>query len=418
VKARHALTVAFDEDDTPQQLAALRAIHSLRDGVVVCEPAPLTSSLQWLVGDILAALGKRDDFTGAGRNAKRGWARAIMWLIAEQVNDLVVPRAGTLAPAQWVQLCEISAICQIRLWLVVLGRPMTTAQSRVTHDWPFRHIRYDQLPAIGRRTSRSGATTTGLVAPLPDVPNVDFTAFRAVCRRTLTDSDFARIDSVFCQTAKRLRRELGRRDELQVNEAARICCREVEAADDANDALTRLRATQCVLFDRGILVRIRVPQLMANAPQRPLDEAGANALRGYAATEYACLGALVLAYGISPYALASLSVAVITDQGELESGKPSTPVTSLMIAHRLQRAWDGAQDTEPLFGRGYATRSNVNSTPPPAGGSSLYQRYRAVGRDTGLFTPGRWIRHVERSPVVRAAAYGITIHPLEENSGR
>ena len=127
--ARHAVTVVVDDVDSPQQLAALRALHSLPHGIVVCAPSPLRSSLQWLVSDVLAAMGKQEEFSGAGRAAKLGWAQLIMWLIAEGVTDLVIVRAGTLAAAQWVQLSQIAAICQIRLWLVVLGRPVTKAQS-------------------------------------------------------------------------------------------------------------------------------------------------------------------------------------------------------------------------------------------------------------------------------------------------
>ena len=79
-------------------------------------------------------MGKQEEFSGAGRAAKLGWAQLIMWLIAEGVMDLVIVRAGTLAAAQWVQLSQIAAICQIRLWLVVLGRPVTKAdpESRTT----------------------------------------------------------------------------------------------------------------------------------------------------------------------------------------------------------------------------------------------------------------------------------------------
>ena len=415
--AHHTLMVVVNETDDPQQMAGLRALHSLPSGVVVCDPAPLRSSLQWLAADLLDALGKRDDFTGTGRNAEKGWARSVMWLIAERVTDLVILRAGALAPAQWVQLCQIAAICQTRLWMVVLGRPMTSAQTRVTQDWPFRHAGYAQLAKIGRRKAGTRASTAATAAPLPDVPSVDFTVFRAVARKVLSASDFARVDALFGHTVRRLTRELNRRA-IDLSDAAAICCREVEEAQGISDALTRLRATQRVLVDRDILVRVRVPQLIANAPQRPLDERGADTLRGYAAPEYACLGALVLAYGLNPYTLANVPVSAISDKGELAGRTPSTPVASLMLAHRLQRAWDGAADTDPLLCRGYANRPTLEANMPPASGASLHRRFRAVGRDTGLFTPGRWMRRVEASPVLQAASYGITVHSLTDNPAK
>ena len=163
-------------------------------------------------------------------------------------------------------------------------------------------------------------------------------------------------------------------------------------------------------------VRVRVAQLAANPPRRPLDENGANALRGYAAPEYACLGALVLAYGINPPTLARVPVSAISPEGRLENLAPSTPVAPLLLAQRLQRAWDGSQETDPLFSSGYGNLPIGTTRPPPALESSIHQRFRAIGRDTGLFTPARWIRHVEVSPVRRAAVYGITIHPLSSDT--
>jgi len=417
--ASQTFTVVLDDEDTPEQLAALRALHAPSHGVVVCEPAPLKSSLHWLVSDILAALGKREDFNGAGRAADRGWARAIMWLIAEDVTDLVVARAGALAAAQWVDLGQIAAICQMNLWLVVLGRPMTKAQSRVAREWPFARVRYEGLPSIvGRKTPRGQAQAVTTAVPLPEVPTVDFTAFRAVCRSTLSGADFSRVERVYEKALTRVARKVGRRRPIDVNLAAELCCSEVEDSEDLNDALARLRAAQSVLFDRDTLVRVRVAQLAANTPRRPLDEKGATLLRGYAAPEYACLGALALAYDINPQTLATFSMSAISPEGRLENFEPSTPVAPLLIAQRLQRAWDGADEIDPLFSSGYANLSIGGTRPSPTLESSLHQRFRAIGRDTGIFTPAAWSRRVEISPVRQAAAYGVTIHPLTSDTDR
>jgi hypothetical protein len=135
-------------------------------------------------------------------------------------------------------------------------------------------------------------------------------------------------------------------------------------------------------------------------------------LRGYAAPEYASLGALALAYGINPHALARLTVSAIGPDGELDGLEPSVPVAPLLIAQRLQRAWDGADESDPLFSSGYANLSISSTRPRPALQSSLHQRFRAIGRDTGIFTPAMWIRRVETTFVRQAGAYGITIHPL------
>jgi hypothetical protein len=153
-------------------------------------------------------------------------------------------------------------------------------------------------------------------------------------------------------------------------------------------------------------------------PRRPLDEHGATLLRGYAAPEYACLRALVLAYGINPQALASLTVSAIGPEGRLEGLQPTTPVVPLLIAQRLQRAWEGADETDPLLLRGYANLSIGTTRPPPALDSSLHQRFRAIRRDTGIFTPAKWIRRVETSSVRQAATYGIAIQPLTSDADR
>lgn len=165
-----------------------------------------------------------------------------------------------------------------------------------------------------------------------------------------------------------------------------------------------------------MLARVDVSKLANNAPRAPLDQSGAEALRGYAAPEYACIGALVLAYGRNPYSLHQLRLEAITPDGELVGAQPSTPVAALLLAHRLQRLWDGARDTDPLFCRGHSGAIGRDLT-PPASANSLFKVYRRVGHDTGLFTPARWTRRLERSPLREAAALGISFAFLHRDSG-
>ena len=159
-------------------------------------------------------------------------------------------------------------------------------------------------------------------------------------------------------------------------------------------------------------VRVRVAQLAANPPRRPLDENGANALRGYAAPEYACLGALVLAYGINPPTLARVPVSAISPEGRLENLAPSTPVAPLLLAQRLQRAWDGSQEDRSRCSQ-VATATYPSERPAPHQRLNLQFINGSVqSAATRGSSPQRGgSEHVEVSPVRRAAVYGITIHP-------
>jgi hypothetical protein len=105
---RPAISVVVDLDDTPEQTATLRSLHAVDQGTIVCELHPGGVSRRWLATDLLVSLGKREDFFGAGRNETKAWWRVVMWLTAEGVHDLIIPRAGILPASRWIDLAELA----------------------------------------------------------------------------------------------------------------------------------------------------------------------------------------------------------------------------------------------------------------------------------------------------------------------
>src|SRR6476661_1359130 len=90
--------VLMDPTDDVRVTAGLLARHNPSRGRVVVHPTPAPPRDHVLAHDVLAALGRpvnRIDAEHLGP-AKRAWAAAAAWMLAERIHDLVVLRADRL----------------------------------------------------------------------------------------------------------------------------------------------------------------------------------------------------------------------------------------------------------------------------------------------------------------------------------
>jgi hypothetical protein len=67
-------------------------------GALWIEARPDLRRLHVLAGDVLAALGKRRDLAGKGRNEQDDVRHAVAWATAHGITDLVVTEAQRLHP--------------------------------------------------------------------------------------------------------------------------------------------------------------------------------------------------------------------------------------------------------------------------------------------------------------------------------
>jgi hypothetical protein len=87
-------------------------------GALWVEVRPDLRRVHVLAGDILAALGKRRDVAGKGRNQQEDLTHAGAWLRAYDIEHLVVTEAQRLHPTILTGLTRLAADAGAALWLV------------------------------------------------------------------------------------------------------------------------------------------------------------------------------------------------------------------------------------------------------------------------------------------------------------
>ena len=110
----------MDPTDDVRVTAGLLAHHDPSRGLVVVHPTPAPLRSHVLAHDVLAALGRpvnRVDAEGLGP-AKRAWAAAAAWMLAERIVDLVVLRADRLPARALVRLLVLRRETSVCCWCV------------------------------------------------------------------------------------------------------------------------------------------------------------------------------------------------------------------------------------------------------------------------------------------------------------
>ena len=220
--------------------------------------------------DVLAALGKNPEILHQDKLGVAAWGLAGAWLLGAGVNDLFVDWAHTLPRGRIKDLVDLTLAAGVSLWLIWSGEQSTASSSGmfVEAGLRVRMIRPEDLrdgsfvPA-----PRSGQVVASEVWPV--LPSVDFTTFRAACRRRLEPAVFARVDEAYLAAADRVDAWMAERDRRQSRD---LQCPLVPLAVEADlvgwlrdtqlgpvpepaHALIVLRATQAALFLHAILLR-------------------------------------------------------------------------------------------------------------------------------------------------------------------
>jgi hypothetical protein len=240
-------------------------------GAVWVEARPDLRRLHVLAGDLLAALGKRRDIAGKGRNEQDDVRHAVAWAAAHSLTDLVISEAQRLHPLILRSLITLAGDVHARLWL--LHRP--------PRDDAF-------VRALGRR----GAVEAELAdvplpaaAPvpldaepleLPAVPADEFMTFRHSYMRMPNPDDAARTDAHFTATVGRCDRMLGEAGASQQT-VADLLHRLLNPAPDDARLTVELRALQTAAWHHDLYVKINLPRLLHSEerPRIPLADADA-----------------------------------------------------------------------------------------------------------------------------------------------
>jgi hypothetical protein len=258
--------------------------------------------------DVLAALGKRRDLAGKGRNEHEDIQLAIAWLKAYEATDLVLLDAQHFGSKVLGNIARLAEAASADLWL--LHRPPAgDIFIRALH----RHAQVTKTIAdVPAPTHRPGNTraATGFA----QVPRHDIHQFRAVVEATLTGRASDTVLACLDDTA--------RTAYLRMSPAGATPAVIADVVDDLlldapgdDELITRVRGVQLAAWQHDVFVRVDLDALL-NSEERPTLAASAvdDALAAYR-QPHRILTVALTRRGHSLDAIAGLRCSDVLDDG-------------------------------------------------------------------------------------------------------
>ncbi len=387
-----ALHVIEDPEDSRAVVDVITAVVERVGGCAALHPTPGLASSKQLAADLLVALGKRFDALSFERVGGRAWELAQVWMDAEGVRHLFVLRAHSLDARRWRDLIELATGGGTQLWFVVHPavpeRVEALAAGTGARRWDAHSFAARWLKEV------EGVDAQPAEVKLPTVPAADFVTFRSACRRLLDAEGFEWVDRVLRRSIERTSAELSpwkatpRRPTPpalgQADVAVQLQALLVDA-QDATEALVRLRGAQAAYFREGWLVEFRPPLVPSDSGLTPLgpslDRAMAARLRRLCVPRSTAAMALFLVADLRSVALSRLNMADVDhDAGAvaIEGKRFTIPpyARSLVLAQIIERRRAGASAEDPLF-----SHPRTGGRPPP---SALRNVLRGVAAKVGI----------------------------------
>lgn len=357
------LWVVREHADDAAITRELGALHDARRGTVVCHSTPWPG-LQALPRDLLRALGKRFDVSGAAQDPQALWETAGDWLAGEQIQQVIVLRAHLLSADYTQQITALARrlVAGARLWLVASGPQEGRGIGALRAEQAVEQGTIDQLMTAAHPGDGGEAVVACQRYPrarqrFPRVPRVEFVLFARACRELLRDDEYRLVaealqhghDTIACRLHTS---RSGWTQEIQPLLEALLV-----TAGSPDEALTRLRGAQIALFARRLLATFdpdHIPALHAQHHHSPPDEANIERLRIYSSTRLACAGALALATRQPARDLTEMSISGLHELSTercVDSHQLTLPRAAhgIVRAHLCHRARQGATPRSPLF---------------------------------------------------------------------
>lgn len=248
--------------DIAEQPVTLRSEHHADGPTVWVEARPNLRRAHVLAGDILAALGKRRDLTGQGRNQHEDLHLAVIWLRAHDTRDLVILDAQRLHSKILGTLTELAARAQVRLWLLHRA-PTSDAFLRALAR---RATRTAELADVPQQPPPPSPLTV-VPAAFPAVPRHDFYLFRTACTQLLPEQDAAVVLTRLDDVAQRAYRHLHLRG-ADIATLADLVDDTLDAGTDDHLLTTDIRGVQLAAWHHDWYLRVDLATLI-HAEERP-----------------------------------------------------------------------------------------------------------------------------------------------------
>ena len=408
--------IVFDEEDRPTNVRFALDLNRPQEGLLTVDITPGNRKTYELAKDVLKALGKRADATGAANTSHEAWFRACAWIVGERIHDIVVCRAHLVDGGRWRRLIELAAIADARLWLIVHRPSLNRGQKETARDWGIVTMSFPEFRRRWKAARPAGPKHAAPPPEFPKVPDEEFPTFLARSKVLLDPASFARVSDAywtahqqtllwFQQQASASRGEVG---DVAI---AGFLYELLAPLGGLEERIVCARAAQAAAFLCGWLLRLDVRALAGGylaAPVSDLDERAIGTLRLYGHPRHAAAALLSLASREPQSELTAMNL------GDIEADGSSARIAGRTVAipdgargiaraHLAFRLSEGAATGDPLFvsekRQAGGREGRVFGRITPHG---LQGRLSSIATETGLSiiatgTPGRedpkrWLR--------------------------
>ncbi|WP_067509313.1 hypothetical protein [Nocardia puris] len=192
------VTLLFDAADDAAVTRALLDAGDPATGAITVHPTPGAAGSDGVAHAVLVALGCSPRRLSEQRvsGAETAWQAATAWVVALEIEQVIVLRAHRLAASAIERLLVLRRYTGVRLVLVCHGCAPTVVGEILPPQVAHRVIT-DVGDALSGVAVRAESAPIAFEAVLPPVPDADVTSFRADCFRSLSAADFARVDAVY-----------------------------------------------------------------------------------------------------------------------------------------------------------------------------------------------------------------------------
>ncbi len=211
--------------------------------------------------DVMAALGKRRDLAGKGRNEHEDIQLAVAWLRAYDTRELVLVDAQHLGSKVLGNVVRLAATADVDLWLLHRA-PGSDVFARALH----RHASTTKTLADCPAPAPIRATPA-LVRAFPAVPRHDVHQFRTAVETTLTGPDRDTVLGCLDATAASAHTRLAAEGATAATVANLVDDLLLDAPCD-DELITRIRGIQLAAWHHNVFLRVDLTTLL-NSEERP-----------------------------------------------------------------------------------------------------------------------------------------------------
>jgi hypothetical protein len=320
------IRILLDPGDDVRVSVGLLERHDPARGRVVVHPTPGVHSAQAFAHDVLAALGRAINRLTAEQlvGGPAAWRAAAAWMMADEIEDLVVLRADRLTASTWARVLQLGTETGARVLLVCHTPQIPAHLAAVLPGTGYQVLTGLLQPLYSRgpqQRPRPGPGTAARCDPetadLPCFLHPHIRNYRSKGFDQLGPAGFARIDAIYRHGRDAASRWLSTRTRpgpaaVSHQDVQLFLTRLVHDSPSRPHTLARLRGAQAGFRLHGLQLDIPSAQRVLDTLSGPgldaplvTDCTAARIRAGVAHPVIAAAIAAMLITGVQPLALAS-----------------------------------------------------------------------------------------------------------------